>query len=262
MKMKHAIVMGHGQMLRKQHAPGHIPGHLARDIVPLGGGQPCIFIGIFLCQLLIFIAQQLQNGFIRGVGFPHQAPLVTVYNIFFGQGILVSLHQMLLDHILHMFHGLQFPALLLDRVQNLPDQGPARPVLLFYFIVCFLNGGCDFILFIRHNTPVPFLNPHAYPLHKKTAPQAFADTVSLHIVVFYLLRIYILFFHYNRSGCKMQEPIRSLSEKSFLPSAGPVLHTFCAGFRLHGQVLSNNTFRVPRSTRRQDSRNYRSYWQS
>ena len=58
MEMKHAIVMGQGDMLRQQHTPGHVPGDLTGDVIPLGGSQTCVLVGILLRQFLVLIADE------------------------------------------------------------------------------------------------------------------------------------------------------------------------------------------------------------
>ena len=68
MEMEHAIVVGQGNVLRQEHAPGHVPGHLPGDIVPLGRGQAGVLVGVLLRQLLVLVADQLQDGLVRGVG--------------------------------------------------------------------------------------------------------------------------------------------------------------------------------------------------
>ena len=67
-------------------------------------------------------------------------------------------YQVLLNHVLYMFHGLQLPAFRLYRSQYFPYQGFVGPVLLFHFIVRLVDCSNDFVLFIGHHTPIPFLN--------------------------------------------------------------------------------------------------------
>ncbi len=160
MEVEHALIVGLGDVLGQEDAPGQIPAHLTGDIVPLGGGQAGVLVGILLCQLLVLVADELQDGLVRGVGLAQQAPLVTVHHIFLGEDVFIVPHQVLLNHVLHMLHGLQFPALSLHGLQYLLHQSLVCPVLLLHLVVGFLDGRYDFLLFIGHYPPVSFLNPH------------------------------------------------------------------------------------------------------
>ena len=57
--MNHTVVMRQGDMFRQKHTSCHIPGYFSRNIIPLGGSKPRIFIGILLGKLLILVADQL-----------------------------------------------------------------------------------------------------------------------------------------------------------------------------------------------------------
>ncbi len=160
MKMEDSVVMGHGDMLRQKHASGHISGDLPCDIVPLGGGQPGVLVGILLRQLLVLIADQLQYGLVRSIGFAQQTPLITVDNVFLGKGVLVAAYQVLFHNVLHMLHGLQLFAFSMHRVQNLLYQTSVGPISFLHLIVCLLDGRLDLLLLKRNDMAVSFLNPH------------------------------------------------------------------------------------------------------
>ena len=59
------------EMLRQQDAAGQVAAHLAGDIVPLGGGDGGVFVGVFLDQILVVVADQGEDGFVGGVGLSH-----------------------------------------------------------------------------------------------------------------------------------------------------------------------------------------------
>ena len=160
MEMEHAIVVGQGNVLRQEHAPGHVPGHLPGDIVPLGGGQAGVLVGVLLRQLLVLVADQLQDGLVRSVGLTQEAALIAVHHVLLGEDVFIVLHQMLLYHILHMLHRLQLPALVLHGHENLVHQGLVSPVPFLYLVVRLLDGRYNLLLFVGHHAPVSFLNPH------------------------------------------------------------------------------------------------------
>ena len=160
-KMNDAVVVCQGDMLWQKHAAGHIPGYLPGNVVPLCGGKAGVLVGIFLRKLLVLVADQFQNGLIRGVGLAQQAPLVAVDHVFLGEGILVVPDQVLLYHILHMLHGLQLLPLLLHRLQDLLHQSLPRPVLLLHLMICLTDGRNDLPLLIGYYPSISLLNPHS-----------------------------------------------------------------------------------------------------
>ena len=68
-----ALVVGLGDIFRQQDAAGQIPAHLTGDVIPLGGGDHGVLVGVLLGQLLVLVAQQGEDGLIGGVLLAHQA---------------------------------------------------------------------------------------------------------------------------------------------------------------------------------------------
>ena len=94
MEVQNALVMGLADLLGQQDAAGQIPAHLAGDVVPLGGGDDGVLVGVFLGQLLVGVAQQGENGLVGGVLLAHQGPGIAVDDVGLGQVEFVPLHQM------------------------------------------------------------------------------------------------------------------------------------------------------------------------
>ena len=129
-EMNGPLVVGLGDMLRQQDAPGQIPAHLAGDVVPLGGGDHGVLVGVLLGQLLVLVAQQGQNGFVGGIGLPDQRPVVAVNNVGLGQLEFIALHQSLLHQVLDILHQDALALLRLNAVDNRVNLRPAQPVVL------------------------------------------------------------------------------------------------------------------------------------
>ena len=154
------LVVGLGDMFGQKNAPGQVPAHLARDVVPLGGGDHGVLVGIFLGQLLVLVAQQGQDGLVGGVGLPDQGPVIPVDDVGLGQMELVPLHQPLLHQVLDVLHQDALALLRLDAADDGVDVLPAQPVGLGDLGVGLLNGGCDFAAVIIHAGAIPFNNFH------------------------------------------------------------------------------------------------------
>ena len=124
-----SLVVGLGDDIRQQQTAGQVPAHLAGDVVPLGGGDHGVFVGVLLGQLLVLIAQQGQDGLVGGVGLAHQGPVIAIDDIGFGQVELVLLHQPLLHQVLDILH--QHPGALegLDAVDHRVDAVLGQPLI-------------------------------------------------------------------------------------------------------------------------------------
>ena len=104
MEVDGSLVMGLGDILRQQDPPGQVPAHLSSDIVPLGGGDHGVLVGVLLSQFLIFVAEQGEDGLVGGVGLAHQGPVIAVDDVGLGQMELVLRHQALLHQVLDVLH--------------------------------------------------------------------------------------------------------------------------------------------------------------
>ena len=98
------LVVGLGDVLGQEDAPRQIPAHLPGDVVPLGGGDGGVLVGVLLRQLLVVVANQRQNGLVGGVGLAHQRPRIAVDDVRLGQLVLAGGHQLGLHHVLNILH--------------------------------------------------------------------------------------------------------------------------------------------------------------
>ena len=156
-----SLVVGLGDVLGQKNTPGQVPAHLSGDVIPLGGGDHGVFIGVLLGQLLVFVAQQGQDGFVGGIGLPDQRPVVAVDDIGLGQVELVPGHQPLLHQVLDVLHQHAGALLALDAVDDGVDVRPAHPLRFRDFSVGLFNRGDNFAAVVVHTGAVPFNNLHS-----------------------------------------------------------------------------------------------------
>ena len=143
MEVDGSLVVGLGDDIGQQQTAGQVPAHLAGDVVPLGGGDHGVLVGVLLGQLLVLVAQQGQDGLVGGVGLAHQGPVIAVDDIGFGQVELVLLHQPLLHQVLDILH--QHPGAFegLDAVDHRVDAVTGQPLLGGYRCIGLLYGTDD-----------------------------------------------------------------------------------------------------------------------
>ncbi len=155
------LVVGLGDVLRQEDAPGQVPAHLAGDVVPLSGGDHGVLVGVLLGQLLVLVAQQGQDGLVGGIGLPDQGPVVAVNNIGLGQVEHVPLHQPLLHQVLDVLHQDALALLSLDAVDDGVDPRPIQTFLRRDLGVGLLNGDHNLAAVIIYAASVPFNNLHS-----------------------------------------------------------------------------------------------------
>ena len=154
------LVVGLGDLLGQEDAPGQVPAHLAGDIVPLGGGDHGVLVGVLLGQLLVLVAQQGEDGLVGGVGPAHQGPVIAVDDIGLGQVELVARHQALLHQVLDVLHQHPGPLQGLDAVDDGVDVCLGQPLRLGHLGVGLADGGDDLGPVIVHDGPVPLDDFH------------------------------------------------------------------------------------------------------
>ena len=149
-----SLVVGLGDVLGQQDAPGQVPAHLAGDIVPLGGGDHGVLVGVLLSQLFVLVAEQGEDGLVGGVGLAHQGPVIAVDDIGLGQVELVARHQALLHQILDVLHQHTGAFQILDAVNDGVNAVLTEAVLLRDLGVGLLNGDADLAAVIVNDGPV------------------------------------------------------------------------------------------------------------
>ena len=160
-EVEHALIVGLGDVLGQEDAPGQIPAHLTGDIVPLGGGDGGVLVGILLRKLLVVVADEGQDGLVGGVGLAHQRPGVAVDDVGFGQLVLTGGHQPGLHHVLNVLHQQALAAAGFGHGIGDGLNGAAvKAAGLVHCGVGLLDGGHDFRSVKLHNGVVSFDNFH------------------------------------------------------------------------------------------------------
>ena len=157
-----ALVVGLGDVLGQQNAPGQVPAHLAGNVVPLGSGDHGVLVGVLLGQLLVLVAQQGEDGLVGGIGLAHQGPVVAVNNIGLGQVELILGHQSLLHQVLDVLHQHPLPLHALNAVNNGVNPIPAQLFLGGNLGVGLLDGGYNLASVVIYNGPVSLDHFHAH----------------------------------------------------------------------------------------------------
>ena len=83
-EVEQPFVMGLGDLLRQQDAAGQVPADDAGDVVPLGGSDGGVLVGVLLRHLLVGVVEQAENRLVGGVLLPSQGAEVAVEDVGFG----------------------------------------------------------------------------------------------------------------------------------------------------------------------------------
>ena len=150
-----SLVVGLGDVLGQQDAPGQVPAHLAGDVVPLGGSDHGVLVGVLLRQLLVLVAQQGEDGLVGGVLLTDQGAGIAVDDVGLGQQELILRYQGLLHHVLDVLHQQALAPAGLDAVDDGVDARLLDAVLLRDLGVGLLDGELDLAAVVVHDGPVP-----------------------------------------------------------------------------------------------------------
>ena len=150
-----SLVVGLGDVLGQQDAPGQVPAHLAGDVVPLGGSDHGVLVGVLLRQLLVLVAQQGEDGLVGGVLLADQGAGIAVDDVGLGQQELILRYQGLLHHVLDVLHQQALAPAGLDAVDDGVDARLLDAVLLRDLGVGLLDGELDLAAVVVHDGPVP-----------------------------------------------------------------------------------------------------------
>ena len=92
-------------ILRQQDALAEVAADLAGHIVPLGGVDHRVLVGVLLLGLLVVALDEAQDAVVGRVGTAHQAAGVAVGDVGLGDLERAVGHDLLFDHVLNFFHG-------------------------------------------------------------------------------------------------------------------------------------------------------------
>ncbi len=130
----------------QQQAGGQVFGDLAGHIVALHTVDGGVLVGILLLDFFVLALDQAQDALIGGVGLALQALDIAVGDIMAGDVVRLHVHQLVLDHILDLFHAygaVERLALLRDVVGDLVDLLAGQAALAAHGITGLGNSGDD-----------------------------------------------------------------------------------------------------------------------
>ena len=104
MEMQNALLMCLGNLLRQHQALRQILRNLTGNQVALRSSHRSIFIGVFLHNVFIIIADQGKDGLISRIRLTHQRTLIAIDDILLRQLKLALFHQAMLNHILNILN--------------------------------------------------------------------------------------------------------------------------------------------------------------
>ena len=163
MEMEHALFMSLGNLFRQHDALGQVLGNLAGDQIALSSSHGGVFVGVFLHNVLIAVADQRKNGFVSGIGLTHQSTLVTIDNISLGQLKFTLVHQAMLHHILNILYQKTHAITLLHMLGNLLDFVLLDSIFRLYSRICLLNSN-DYLAAIEvYGGAITLNDLHASP---------------------------------------------------------------------------------------------------
>ncbi len=138
--------MGLHDVLGQQDAACDVPADLAGHVVPLGGIDHRIFVGVLLLGLLVVALDEGQDLVVGGVGPAHQRPGVAVGDVVLGHLKGAVGHDVVLHHVLDLLHrggAAHLLALQLHRLRQTLDLHRRQPVRFLYRFVGLGDGHDD-----------------------------------------------------------------------------------------------------------------------
>ena len=104
MEMNDALPMGVHDLLRQQDPLRDVPAYLTSHVVPLGGIDHRVLVGVFLLGFLVAALDQGKDLLVGGVGAAHQRTGVTVGHIVLGDLVSAVSHDLVFHQILYFLH--------------------------------------------------------------------------------------------------------------------------------------------------------------
>ena len=150
----------------QQQTLGQILADLSGHVVALYAVDRGIFIGILLFHLFVVALDEGEDAVVGGIGLTNQGALITVSDIIARQLEGAGGHDLVLHHVLDLFHGnraIHLPAFILHIIRDVVDllRGEGGR---FGGVVRLRDGGDDFISIKGHFGPISFDNVHTFCL--------------------------------------------------------------------------------------------------
>ena len=133
-------------ILRQQDALAEVAADLAGHIVPLGGVDHRVLVGVLLLGLLVVALDEAEDLVVGGVGLTHQRAGVAVGDVVLGHLKGAVGHDAVLHHILDLLHGggaVHLLALQLHGLRDPLDLHRRHPVHLLHGLVGLGDGDND-----------------------------------------------------------------------------------------------------------------------
>ena len=104
-EMDNSLIVRLHDVPGQQDAVGDVAADLAGHIVPLGGVDHRVLVGILLLGLLVVALDKTEDLVVRGVGLAHQRAGIAVGNVVLGDLESTMSHDLLLHQILYFLHA-------------------------------------------------------------------------------------------------------------------------------------------------------------
>ena len=148
--------MGLGNRFRQDHAARQVLRHFAGDQVALGRRHDGILVAVLLHDILVVVADEGQDGFVRRVGFAHQGPAVAVDDVGLRQFELAGLLELAFHHVLDVFHEQAVLVAPLHVFRNAADLVLVQPFRPLHGRVGLADGDDDLLQVEIDAGAVPF----------------------------------------------------------------------------------------------------------
>ncbi len=100
-----ALLMCLDDLRVQQQAGGQVFGDLTSHIVTLDAVHGGVLVGVLLLDFLVLALDQAQDALVGGVGLALQALHITIGDIMAGYIVGLNVHQLVLHHVLDLFHA-------------------------------------------------------------------------------------------------------------------------------------------------------------
>ena len=162
-------------ILRQQDALAEVAADLAGHIVPLGGVDHRVLVGVLLLGLLVVALDEAEDLVVSGVGLTHQRAGVAVGDVVLGHLKGAVGHDAVLHHILDLLHGggaVHLLALQLHGLCDPLDLHRRHPVHLLHGLVGLGDGDNDLGNVKADLGSVSLDDPHRGPPSFSPIPRA------------------------------------------------------------------------------------------
>ncbi len=161
-----ALLMGLDDLRVQQQTGGQVLGDLAGHVVALNAVHGGVLVGVLLLDLFVLALDQAQDALVGGVGLALQALDIPIGDVVAGNVVGLHVHQLVLHHILNLFHAdraVQGLALVRDLRSDLGDLLAGQAALAAYGIAGFGNSGDDLGNIERNLRAVALDDLHGFP---------------------------------------------------------------------------------------------------